>query len=92
MAEWPADAPGAVEDEMITCATCGAALGHIDAACENCLPGFGRERPWRNPVADARENAVKDILAMSQWSEAMQDDIVQTSLIRDYLAELVRLR
>ena len=77
---------------MITCATCGAALVHIDAACENCLPGFGRAKPWRDPVADAREGAVKDVLAMSQWSEAMQDDIVQTSLIRDYLAELVRLR
>ena len=46
----------------------------------------------RDPVADARERAVRDILAMSFWSEYMQDDVVYTSQIRDYLQELERLR
>ena len=77
---------------MITCATCGGGLPDIDAACPRCLPGFGRDKPWRNPVADARENAVRDILAMQVWSDLLDDDIVYVSQIRDYLAELERLR
>lgn len=73
---------------MVYCATCHGPLPDINAACPTCLPNFNR--PARSHAA--AENAVRDILKMSEWSEHMQDDIVYTSLIRDYLKELERLR